>query len=158
MVTLSAHHMILLLDSHLFATYLPTKGIVSWECKCTLAIKMFGTGQKVSFRFDPSLLTNKLWLIFMGLKQKKISKWPTQKKTQIFKTASSWKFFAKILWIGPWISSIDWCGSTYMVMRLSDNTNNAFFARFLSLRHTASWPYRLSHTNAHQFWRNFFET
>ena len=37
--------------------------------------------------FDPSLLTNKFWLIFMGKKQKiifffekKNSKWPTQKK------------------------------------------------------------------------------
>ena len=28
--------------------------------------------------FDPSLLTSKLWLVFMGMKQKK-SKWPTQK-------------------------------------------------------------------------------
>ena len=33
-------------------------------------------------------------------------------------------FFVKIFWIGPWVSMIDWCkghwcGSTYMVVRLS---------------------------------------
>ena len=50
----------------------------------------------------------------------------------------------KILWIGPWVNRIDWCewhwcGSTYIVVRLSDinsktayfkNTKNAFFAYF----------------------------
>ena len=41
---------------------------------------MFGMGQKVSSHFDPCLLTNKIWLIFIGKKQKKNSRWLTQKK------------------------------------------------------------------------------
>ena len=45
----------------------------------------------------------------MGMKQKKNSKWPTQKKTAIFKTANSQNFFAKLSWIGSWINSIDLC-------------------------------------------------
>ena len=94
---------------------------------------MFGTGQKVSSHLIKILThpsVNKLWLIFMGMKQifffwKKPFQNGLPKKTEIFKTAKSRKFFAKISWIGPWISSIDlfkrqWCGSTYMVVRLSD--------------------------------------
>jgi hypothetical protein len=47
------------------------------------------------------------------------------KKTEIFKTTNSRKKNAKNSRIGPWISSFDWCeghwcGSTYMVMKLSD--------------------------------------
>jgi hypothetical protein len=43
----------------------------------------------------------------------------------LFKTANSQNFFTKISGIGPWVGRIDsceghWCGSTYMVMRLSD--------------------------------------
>ena len=56
--------------------------------------------------FDPSLLTNKLWLVFMGKKQKrkknfekKNSKWPTQKKC-IFLNRQFSKFFVKISWHG----------------------------------------------------------
>jgi hypothetical protein len=41
----------------------------------------------------------------MRMKQK-VPKWQTQ-KTEIFKTANSRNFVAKISWIGPWISSID---------------------------------------------------
>jgi hypothetical protein len=41
----------------------------------------------------------------MGMKQK-IPKWPTQ-KTEFFKTTNSQNFVVKILWIGPWDSSID---------------------------------------------------
>ena len=81
--------------------------------------------------FDPSLLTNKLWLIFMGKKQKKIFflKKKIQngrlKKSAFFKIANSQNFFVKISWIGPWVSRIDWCEghwfiSTYMAVRLSD--------------------------------------
>jgi hypothetical protein len=87
--------------------------------------------------FDPSLLLNKLWL-----SQENIFFWKIKfqngrlKKTEIFKTSNSQKFFAKILWIGPWVSRIDWCeghwcGSTYMVERLSDispkQPKNSFF-------------------------------
>ena len=50
--------------------------------------------------FDPSLLTSKVWLVFMGKKakkkfffRKKNSKWPTQKKL-IFQNGQFSKFFA----------------------------------------------------------------
>ena len=91
--------------------------------------------------FVPSLVHHKLWLIWLGMKQqqqKKIwkekSKWPTQ-KTEIFNIANSQYFFTKISGIGPWVSRINWCeaqqcGSTYMVIRLSD---------------VSSRPYKLSH-------------
>ena len=74
--------------------------------------------------FDTSLLTYKCWLIFMAMKQKKNSKWPTQKRV-IFHLRQFSIFFFKKSWIGPWVSRIDWCerhwcGSTCMAMRLSD--------------------------------------
>ena len=65
--------------------------------------------------FVPSLLTSKLWLVFMRKKQKKIffSKKKIQngrlKKTTFFKIANSQNFFTKISQIGPWVSRIDWC-------------------------------------------------
>ena len=42
------------------------------------------------------------------------------KKTSFSSSANSQYFFMKISWIVPWGSRIDWCGSTYMVLRLSD--------------------------------------
>ena len=110
--------------------------------------------------FDPSLLTNKLWLVFMGMKQKKLlfkEKFQNGrlKRNEILKTANSQYFFSKTSWIGPWVSTIDWCGSTYMVVRLSDISSKTgkkcifgVLMLFLSLCRTASQPYRLSHTNA----------
>ena len=55
--------------------------------------------------------------------EKKNSKWPT-KIRPLSRIINSQYFFVKILWIGPWVSRIDWCkghwcGSTYMVVRLS---------------------------------------
>ena len=72
--------------------------------------------------FGPSLLPKKIWLIFMGMKQKK-SKWWTQ-KTWFFNFTIS-LFFAKISGICPWMITINWCkgrwcGLTFMVVRLSD--------------------------------------
>ena len=78
--------------------------------------------------FEKSLLSYKLSLISIGMKQKKIeeknSKWPT-KKTSFSNSANSQYFFMKFSWIGPWVSRIDWwqrhwCSSTYMAARLSD--------------------------------------
>ena len=51
------------------------------------------------------------------------------KKTEIFNSPNSQYFFMKISWIGPWVSRIDWCeghwcGSTYMVVRVSDISSN----------------------------------
>ena len=79
-----------------------------------------------------SLLTNKLWHVFMGMKQKffffflkkKIQN-GRLKKTEFFNFVKSWAISAKISWIGPWVSRIDWCkehqcDSTYMAVRLSD--------------------------------------
>ena len=70
--------------------------------------------------------------VFHWYEAKKNSKWPTKKiqngrlkKTSFSSSANSQYFFMKFLWIGPWVSRIDWCeghwfGSTYMVVRLSD--------------------------------------
>ena len=115
--------------------------------------------------FVPSLVSHKLWLIWIGMKQKKKidkknSKWPTQKKLSFSTTAKSWAIVTKILQIGPWVRRIDWCeghwcGSTYMAVRLSDISSKTgkkcifgVFRPILSLCQTASQPYRLSHTNA----------
>ena len=79
----------------------------------------------------PSILTHNLWLIFMGMKQKKIffSKKKIQngrlKKTEFFNFVKSWANSAKISWIRSWVSRIEWCEghpfcSTYMAVRLSD--------------------------------------
>ena len=107
--------------------------------------------------FDPSLLTNKLWHVVMGMKQKN-SKWPT-KKNKDFQNRQFSKIFSENYRIGPWNSIIDWCegnwcGSTYIVVRLSEvslKTGKKYifcvFRLFLSLCRTASWPYRLCHIN-----------
>ena len=44
--------------------------------------------------FNPSLLTNKLWLVFMKMKQKNQN--GRLKKRSFFKIANSWYFFVKI--------------------------------------------------------------
>ena len=61
---------------------------------------------------EKSLLSYKCWLIFIWMKQNK-------------KNQNGRLIFDKISWIGPWVGRIDrceghWCGSTYIVVRLSD--------------------------------------
>ena len=56
---------------------------------------------------------------------KKNFKMADSKKLSFSTTPKSWAITAKISWIGPWVSRIDWCkghwwGSTYMAVRLSD--------------------------------------
>ena len=80
----------------------------------------------------PYLLHKKIWPNFMRMKQKKFffCLWKKKfkmanSKKQFFNSANSQYFFTKILQIGPWVSRINWCkghwcGSTYMVVRLSD--------------------------------------
>ena len=71
-------------------------------------------------KFWPSLPTNKLWYVTIRIDSKFQN--GRLKKTEIFKTANSQKEIVKILWIGPWKSTIwlrHWCGSTYMFLRLS---------------------------------------
>ena len=47
---------------------------------------LFGAGNQGNHQnFEKSLLTNKLWHVFMGMKQKK-SKWPTRKNQSILLT------------------------------------------------------------------------
>ena len=112
------------------------------------------------------MLSNKLWRVFMGIKQKKQKfakknfKMADSKKLSFSTTTKSWAIAAKISWIGPWVSRIDWCeghwcGSTYMVVRLSYISSKTgkkcifcVFRLFLSLCWTAWWPYQLSHNNA----------
>ena len=76
-----------------------------------------------------TMLPKKLWLIFMGMKQKRNIEKKIQngqlKKTACFHSANSKYIFPKISGISPWISRIVWCigyrcDSTYMVLRLSD--------------------------------------
>ena len=88
----------------------------------------------------PSILTHNLWLIFMGMRQKKIFflKKKIQngrlKKRSFFNSVNSQYFFVKISWIGPWVSRIEWfgghwCGSTYLAVRhMLQNRQFFFFA------------------------------
>ena len=57
----------------------------------------------------PFVLTHNLWLIFMGIKQKKKIILKKIKKTEFFNIAKRWAISAKISRIGPWVSRIDWC-------------------------------------------------
>ena len=124
----------------------------------TLGCIMFAHGKKKAWNQDnhqcfyPTLLVKTLWLVFMTMKQEKqFFFWKKNFlngrliKTEIFKTANSRNFLAKILWIDPWLSSIDWCeghwcGLTYMVVRLKNslNTQKVHFCLFLSLCWTVS--------------------
>ena len=82
------------------------------------------------------------------------------KKRSFSSSANSQYFFVKILWIGSWVSKIDWCkghwcGLTYMVVRLSDISSKTgkkcifgVFRLFFGLCRTVLQPYRLSHVNA----------
>ena len=93
------------------------------------------------------------WSIFFNLQNGWI------KKTEFFKIANFQNVFAKISEIGPWVSRIDWCevhwcGSTYIVVRLSNISSKTgkkwfygVFRLFLHLCRTVLQPYRLSHVN-----------
>ena len=82
------------------------------------------------------------------------------KKSSFFKIANSQNFFAKISQMGPWVSRIEWCeghwcSSTYMAVRLSNNSSKTakkyrkcIFWLFLSFCRTASQPNTLSYINA----------
>ena len=100
----------------------------------------------------PSILTQNLWLIFMGMRQffyfflkKKKSKWPTQKKV-IFQLCQFSIFFCENFMDRSWCKG-HWWGSTYMVVRLSDIRFETakkclfcVFRPFFSLCRTASRP------------------
>ena len=120
---------------------------------------LFGDGNQSNHQnFDPSLLSYKCWLIFIGMKQKN-SKWPTQKNL-IFQLRQFSIFFMKISWISPWVSRIDWCKghwfcSTHMAVRLANVSSKTgkkcifcVFRPFLSLCRPASRPHGLSKINA----------
>ena len=94
----------------------------------TLPAEMFGGEWFLAVKHHnhknwlPSILIHNLWLIFIF--EKKIQN-GRLKKRSFFKIANSQYFFVKILWIGPWVSGIEWCkghwfGSTYMAVRLSN--------------------------------------
>ena len=98
-------------------------------------------------------------LISLRWSKKKI-KMAKSKKNSFSSSANSQYFFMKFLWFGPWVSRIDWCeghwcGSTYMVVRLSNISSKTskkcvfcVFRLFLSLCRTASRQNRLNHTKA----------
>jgi hypothetical protein len=74
-----------------------------------------------------------LWLILIGMKQKEYfvlkknkSKWPTQKNWD-FQLPQFSIFFAKISWIDPWVSRINWCeGHWCGIVRLSNRYRTIF--------------------------------
>ena len=114
---------------------------------------LFNTYMSIQFDWGISFNVNKgntlEASLFLFLKIK--SKWLTQKSWVFFRYQFS-IFFAKILGIGPWVSRMNWCkehqcGSTYMVVRLSDITSKkgrkpkwCIFYPFLSLCWTSWWP------------------
>ena len=68
---------------------------------------------------------------------KKNPKWPTQKNWVFQRHQFSIIFGQHFRDVLGWVEKIDWCGSTYIVVRLSDvsskrgkNTKNAFLALF----------------------------
>ena len=74
----------------------------------------------VLLRITRNLLVNR---VIIKIKKKYQNGW--LKKAEIFNSPSSQFFFAKISGIGLWVSTINWCkghwcGSTYLVVRLSD--------------------------------------
>ena len=99
---------------------------------------------------------------------KKKSKMAVFQKWPFFKIANSQNFFMKISHTGPWISRIDWCkghwcGSTYMVSRLSYVSSKTckkcifcVFRLLLSLRRTVSQPHRLKNFKNWRFWKSQF--
>ena len=109
---------------------------------------------KISKKMIPHI---KPKVFFITKKQNKIQN-GRLKKRSFFKIANSQYFLVKILWIGPWISRIEWYeghwnGSTYMVVRLSYIRSETakkcifcVFRPFLSLCRAASQPYGLSHS------------
>ena len=116
------------------------------------------TRENVKVLTHPFYHINLGWFSWEWSKKKKF-KMADSKKSSFFKIANSQNFFAKISWIGPWVSRIDWCEGhwcdlTYVVVRLSDicsKTGKKYFCvfrLFLSLCRTASWPYKLNQINA----------
>ena len=97
--------------------------------------------------FDSSLLPKKVWLIFIVMKQLIQNGW--REKSSFSSSANSQYIFAKISWIGPLVSRINWCegiwcDSIYMAVRLSDISSKTgekcifcVFRPFLSLFLTA---------------------
>ena len=98
---------------------------------------MFGGGwflagnQDNHQKFCPILDIQEPLMDFHRNEEKKIEKKVQNgqlKKTEFFKITNSKNYFVKIFEIGSWISKIDWCegywcGSTYIVVRLSDTSS-----------------------------------
>ena len=116
-------------------------------CCISLGRCYFGLETRVIIKIpkNPCYPINGNWFS-LGWSKKKIfwkknqNGW-LKKTTEIFNSPNSQYFFAKISWIGPWVSRINWCkghqcGSTYIVIKLSDvsskSTKNVFFV-FLAL-------------------------
>jgi hypothetical protein len=81
---------------------------------------------------------------------KKKSKWPRQ-KTSFSSSTNSQYFFIKFLWLGPWVSRINWCeghwcGSTYMVVRIGGAGKRRFFES--PILNFLSWPFWIFFTSS----------
>ena len=88
----------------------------------------------------PFILTHNLWLIFTGMKQKKI------------KMADSKKGFGLVGLNDPKNTDVanNLCGCETVQHKLKNGLKHkkCIFCLVLSLCHTVSWPYKLSHINA----------
>ena len=96
----------------------PRISILAWENKCRFRVHIF---------FYDYFCFCWISLVLFG-KGKKIQN-GRLKKAEIFNEPKSQCFFAKISGIGPWVSSINWCDSTDMVVR--PKTGKNFFWYFL---------------------------
>ena len=98
--------------------YIPQKSLFQWICSSNFVLYTAGwyvwgewflaVNHHNHKNWIPSILIHNLWLIFMGMKQKKNQN-GRLKKRSIFKIANSKYFFVKISWIGPWVGRIEWC-------------------------------------------------
>ena len=127
---------------------------VHWGQKC-LGWVILGWKPGWSSKFWPILDTKETLTDFHGNEAKKsfliFFQNDRLKKTEIFKTANSQKIVAKISGIGSWVSRTDWCkepwcGSTYMVERLSDVSLKTGKMHFLPVfephqYHTKIWDW-----------------
>ena len=82
----------------------------------TPKLKIFSYGRRLFVRNGvPSLLPYKRWLIFMGMKQRKIQNGRLKKNPWDFQLPQFSIFFAKFLGIGPWVIAMNWRASKFKV-------------------------------------------
>ena len=124
---------------------------------------MFGAGNQGNHQnFEKSLLTNKLWHVFMGMKQKKFFFFWKKKfkmadskkrsKTSFSSSANSQYFFMKFSWIG-WAKSIPFAS----INPTNPRTHPAQFCKeILRIDRLAKWGFFEAAILNFFFQRNIF--